>query len=457
MGAPSVERLQRLDEYLAMEAKRFHLPNVALAVVEGGEIVHVNVLGTGVSENSSFIIGSCSKTITALAALLALDEAGIALDTPLDEVFDNLVVARRFRSPTLRELLQHRSGLDRTSGFGKLPSLTEIEASGLALDLSSPPGEQFSYSNANYSLLGVVIEKVTGQTYCDFVEERIFKPAGMTDSFCDRVPPAAELSVEHQYLFGFPCPVGPTRTPPSQIPSGFLKCSVGDLARLQIGLMHDGVIDGNQVFPAPLIQQMKTPAAGAEFGYGMGLANGYLEPRGRIMAHEGATPTSYAFHGVLTDQQLGIVLLTNINLFDPFTDHGEKIYTNIFRVLDGEDPVTARPYRIWVRWLLIPMLLVNIWQFIALIVRWKRAGWTFVLPTAARRRLSLVLQLVLPIGIWYFVLRWVQVPFLEVLKLDPDIMWSFLFLTATGMVSGVIKTCAGAAVQSPRRATSSPT
>ena len=60
-------------------------------------------------------------------------------------------------------------------------------------------------------------------------------------------------------------------------------------------------------------------------------------------------------------------------------------------------------------------------------------------------------QLVLPVGIWLLVLRWVKIPFKEVLQLDPDIMWSFLFLTATGMVTGVIKSCGGEAIQPGRR------
>jgi hypothetical protein len=215
--------------------------------------------------------------------------------------------------------------------------------------------------------------------------------------------------------------------------------------------LHDGVINGKRVFPAKLIRQMKTPADEADLGYGMGLANGYLDDLGRIIAHEGATPTSYAFHGALTERELGIVLLININLFDPFTDHGETIYTNMLRILDGQEPFTSYPFRIWVRWALIPILLLNIWKTGALLIRWQRAGWPFVWPTAPRQRFSLVFQLVLPVVIWVLVLRWVQVPFLQVLEVDPDIMWSFLFLTATGMATSVMRSCGGEAVQPTRR------
>ncbi len=448
-GEVSPERLQQLDDYILSVAKRFHLPGVAIAVVDGDRIVHQNVFGDRVTDDSAFIIGSCSKTVTALAALLAFAEAGIDLDTPIDALLPRVATKGEFALPTLRQLLQHRSGLTRADGFDAVPGLAEVEAGGFLLRLKFPPGTRFNYSNMNYALLGMFIEKVTGQSFCEFVAARVFKPAGMTASSCGTVS-VANIAPEHQYCFGFPLRVAPTNAPASGLPSGFLRCSAGDLARLQICLLHDGFLDGKQVFPAEIIRQMKTPAEGAEVGYGMGLANGHLDGLGPIFAHEGATPTSYAFYGALTKRELGIVLLININLFDPFTDHGETIYTNMLRILDGQKPVTSYPFRIWVRWALIPVLLLTVWKAGVLLVRWHRAGRPFAWPTG-RQRFSLVFGLVLPVGIWFLVLRWVQVPFWEVLRLDPDLMWSFLFLTAIGMATTVLESCGGEAVRPTRR------
>ncbi len=444
------ERIRRLDRYISSEAIRFHLPGVAVAVVEGDKIVHVDVFGDGVTEDSAFIIGSCSKTVTALTALLAFDEAGIDLETPIDTVLTSVTIHGAVTPPTLRQLLQHRSGLTRAQGFEVLPSLAEVEAHGLSLDLRFPPGERFSYSNMNYALLGLLIEKVTGQSYCEFVHERVFVPAAMTKSSCGCVPSSGNAAPEYQYCFGFPLRVGQTNKPASRIPSGFLRCSARDLARLQICLMQDGVIDGVQVFPANLIQQMKVPANKAKFGYGMGIGKGRLEHLGIIIAHDGATPTSYSYHGALTKRALGIVLLININLFDPFTDHGEMIHENMLRILVGQEPITSYPYRIWVRWALIPILLLTVWDAVTLILRWKRAGLPFTCETV-RHRMTLVFQIVLPIGILFLVLWLVQIPFLESLRLEPDVMWSVLVLMATGIVTGVIHTCGGEAVQPPRR------
>jgi CubicO group peptidase (beta-lactamase class C family) len=450
-GAVSPQRVERLDHYLSSEAARFHLPGVAIAVVDGDEIVHVKAFGESVTKDSAFIIGSCSKTVTALAALLAFDEAGIDLDTPITTLLTSMTIHGEVRPPTLRQLLQHRSGLTRAQGFDVVPSLAEVEAHGFSLDLRFPAGGRFSYSNKNYSLLGVLIEKVTGQTFCEYVHERVFKRAGMMASSCGPVPLTHTAAPEYQYCFGFPLRVGQTNVPASRIPSGFLRCTAHDLARLQICLLHDGVIDGSQVFPAGLIRQMKTPSGEREYGYGMGLSKANLDDIGLILAHEGATPTSYTFHGALTEKGLGVVLLININLFDPFTDHGETFYENMLRILDGQEPVKSYPYRIWVRWALIPALVLTVWQAGVLLVRWRRAGWPLVWPTTPRQRISLVFQLVLPVGIWIVILRWVQVPFVAVLEHDPDLIWAVLFMTAVRMVTSVIKACAGEAVSPPRR------
>jgi hypothetical protein len=331
-----------------------------------------------------------------------------------------------------------------------LPSSADVEKDGLRIDLEFAPGSRYSYSNKNYSLLGLLIEKVAEQGFCEFVHERVFGPIAMTASSCGSHA-QVEMAPEHQYCFGFALRVDPTDPQVSQLPAGFLRCAARDLARLQICLLRDGVLDGEQVFPAQLVRKMKTPGGDADIGYGMGLASSYLEDVGPIIAHEGATPTSYAFHGALTRQEVGIVLLININLFDPFTDHGELIYTNILRILDGQKPIRSYPYRIWMRWALIPILLFTVWQVGALLIRWKRAGWPFAWPATPGRRLCLMFQLALPIAIWVLVLRWVQIPLRQLLLLDPDVMWSFLFLTAAGMVQGIIQTCGGEAVLSRRR------
>lgn len=434
------DRWRQLDQYLTEEAERFHLPGLSVAIVERGEVVHSFNHGAEITSDSSFLIGSCSKTITALAALLALKDADVDLDAPLTDVFSKVRI-KGSKAPTLRQLLQHRSGLKRQQGFLELPSVEGLESQGFDLRLKAAPGRRYEYSNLNYALLGRVIEKVSDQTFCQFVRTRVFEPVGMESSHCELDATEADWAPEHQYLFGFPARVSPTRPPDSHVPAGFLRCSARDLTRLQICLLQDGELDGQQVFPSELVQLMRTPAKGAERGYGMGLVNGDHSTLGRLFAHEGATATSYSLHAAFPERQLAVAMLININLYDPFTDHGEAIYENVFRILAGEEPTNTRPYRIWFRWVLLFMVAFSVIQFTLFVIRWWRAGRPWHWPTTPRKRLFVCAQCVLPLFIWWFILRAVQVPFLQALKLDPDVMWSLVVLTAIGMASNGLKNC----------------
>ena len=357
----SAKRLRELDDYLVSEAAKFHLPNFAVVVTSQGHVIHEKIEGKGISGDSAFVIGSCSKTITALATLIALKSTDTNVNTPVQEILPNLKVLGAGESLRIVHLLQHRSGLVRSQGFDVLPSLANRDGDVHTIRLRHSPGERFAYCNLNYSILGQIIEELTGQSFSDFVNSSVFVPAGMDASSCAVAELADGFAPEYQYCFGFARRVKFTRVPASRIPAGFIRCSARDLARLQLVLAQDGVIDGQQVFDKNVILQMKTPPGESGFGYGMGLYRGNHR-FGPIIAHEGATPTSYAFYGLLTEDDIGFVFLTNINLFDPFTDHGEAIYENIFRILKGEPTENTFPIRIWVRWLVLGFVLLTVWQ-----------------------------------------------------------------------------------------------
>ena len=438
MADVSTERLRVLDEYLDRESAKFNLPGIAVAVTSQGEIVHEKIEGRAIESDSAFVIGSCSKTITALATLIALQNTNTDLNTPVEEILPRLKFFGVDEPPRIVHLLQHRSGLVRSQGFDVLPSLASLKSDGHTIRLRQVPGERFAYCNLNYSILGLIIENLTGQSFADFTKSSLFVPAGMHSSSCDKN--AGGFAPEYQYCFGIARQAKTTDVPASRIPAGFIRCSAHDLARLQLALSQDGLIDGKQIFHKNIMQQMKSPPEESGFGYGMGVYRGNHR-FGPLVAHEGATPTSYAFHGLLTEDDVGFVLLTNINLFDPFTDHGEAIYENILRILKGEPAERTLPIRIWVRWLVLGALVLTVWQMTSMVLRWRKSGWPFNFPKSAGDRISLAMQLLVPIAVWYAVLRWTQTPLITVFEMEPDLMWSFAYLTVSGVFTGCLRKC----------------
>jgi CubicO group peptidase (beta-lactamase class C family) len=137
--------------------------------------------------DTKFRIGSMTKSFTAVLIMQQLEKGRLALE---DTISDHLSYYRRDSGSqvTIRHLLNHTSGIPNlTPGFAEeserdryeVQELVELFCSG---DLEFAPGQDFSYSNAGYYILGAILEKVTGESYGELLRKNVFEPAGMTDS-----------------------------------------------------------------------------------------------------------------------------------------------------------------------------------------------------------------------------------------------------------------------------------
>jgi len=166
--------------------------------------------GTPLTPHSIFHIASVGKSFTALSVLVLLDENKLCLDDPIGSYLPEL---RRFgQGVTVRRLLQHTSGIpdyyddedlgERLKKRSSQPRNTDT----LALlaeegEIQFTPGERFSYSNTGYEVLGVLIERLSGQPYPLFTQERIFNPLGMTSTFSLPDPVRrADPRIVHSYV-----------------------------------------------------------------------------------------------------------------------------------------------------------------------------------------------------------------------------------------------------------------
>lgn len=145
-------------------------------------------LNVPVAPDSIFRIGSITKQFTA-AAIMQLAEAGkLSVEDPISKYYANAPAT--WAKVTLRHLLSHRSGIgDYTSlpnFFEKLAAEDRTPEQIIAMTRDAPmefePGTKFAYNNSGYIVLGYVIEKVSGQSYADYVEQHIFKPLGLKDT-----------------------------------------------------------------------------------------------------------------------------------------------------------------------------------------------------------------------------------------------------------------------------------
>ena len=178
-----------VDDYLTAQMQQRQIPGLALAVVHHGKTVKAQGYGfsnlelhTPVTTATVFEIGSLTKQFTAACVLLLAQEGKIGLDEPINKYFQ---VPESWKAIRVRHLLTHTSGIktyNNLPGFEAAHPLKaeEFIAEIAAYPLDFAPGETFAYCNSGYNLLGFLIEKVSGQSYWQFLAARILNPLEMT-------------------------------------------------------------------------------------------------------------------------------------------------------------------------------------------------------------------------------------------------------------------------------------
>jgi len=178
-----------VDDYLKTQMQQRRIPGVTLAVVRDGKTIKAQGYGLAnlelnvpVTQQSVFEIGSITKQFTAAAILMLVEAGKLGLDDKISKHLQGCPAA--WSSVTIRHLLTHTSGLKNYTGLSGFEVSRELDAPKFIATLAPhpldfAPGESFSYCNSGYNLLGYIIEEVSGQSYWQFLSERIFKPLGM--------------------------------------------------------------------------------------------------------------------------------------------------------------------------------------------------------------------------------------------------------------------------------------
>ena len=358
LGPATTDRIDRFVEE-QMDARQ--VPGFALAIVRGSEVVHQRGFGSAdgsgrpVTVDTPFVLGSVTKSFTALAVMQLVDAGKVSLEAPISRYVPELQLADRAeRRITVRQLLNQTSGIPGLAGGRLLRSVGDGTLLDAARELDStklaaPPGTQFEYANGNYVLLGLVIERSSGEAYGDYVQRHIFEPLGMRNSFASpEVAKTAGLAVGHRYWFGFAVSHGPT-SPDAVRPAGYLMSSAADMARYLAMYLNGGVLDGRRIVSREALETMLTPVGAGELGpwadqqetrYGMGWFVGgpWQQP---ALLHPGRDPDSSAMIVLLPRQRLAVVTLANANNELPLPGGAsatQRIPRGIVSLLLGEKP-----------------------------------------------------------------------------------------------------------------------
>jgi CubicO group peptidase (beta-lactamase class C family) len=368
--------------------------------VEDDEIVHLRGFGQArpggeePTPQTPFIIGSLTKSFTALALMQLVEDGKVELDAPVQRYLPWFRVADPQASAqiTLRHLLNQTSGLPQLSGlrpladFDDSPDATERQAQALStLKLTRPVGSKFEYSNSNYNLLGLVIEAASGESYEDYIHNHIFVPLEMTHSYTSQAEAKQNgMAVGHRYWFTIPFAEPNLPIPRGSLPAAGLISTSDDMAHYLIAHLNEGRYGNAQILSAAGINELHRPAVeanamGLSFDhYGMGWIIEQTA-RTRIVSHPGTLPNFFAYMAILPEQKKGMVLLINAN--QVMMDFAQwEFGAGVAKLLAGEQSVPNRFGA--VPWALRGLPLIPVLQIVGVAATLRRLGRWHQDPTS---------------------------------------------------------------------------
>jgi D-alanyl-D-alanine carboxypeptidase len=297
---------------------RTHVPSASVGIVQNGRVVYIAAFGQArlspplpASPEMHYAIGSISKQFTTACILILAQEGKLTLDDPVAKYFPELT---RASEVTIRNLLSHTSGYqDYAPQDYTIPAWTKpttaqaIVHEWATKPLDFDPGTQYQYSNTNFNIVGLIVEKVSGQPFWPFLSTWVLKPLGMTKTI--------DLDTQHGQLEPtgyFRNALGPLRPAVMEAPGwyfadGEMAMPVGDLLKWDISLMNQSLLQPESYTAMETEMKLKN-GQGAHYGLGVGVG---VRDGHRVVAHGGEVGGFVASNTVFPDDKIAIVVLTN--------------------------------------------------------------------------------------------------------------------------------------------------
>jgi len=319
-----------VDQYMQGQLVEQRIPGMTLAVVRDGAVVYAKGYGYAdrgnarpVKPEDRFEIGSISKSFAATAIMLLVEDGKISLDDKLDKFIG--AVPPQWSGITIRHLLNHTSGLPE---YPDEPTFADLHANRVlgeeemlarfrAYSVSWAPGTKYRYCNVGYDILGIVVRRVSGKGYFDFLKERVFTPLGMHSARLIAPKPAhAESAIGYEFKDNKHVPFATTDAMSiylSMAASG-IELSAMDMAKWDAALYTDKILKQSTLALMwtnnALVQAANADNSDIYYGLGWQLRT---QNGKRWVYHSGGMPGYVTDFMRYPDQKLTIIVFTNLS------------------------------------------------------------------------------------------------------------------------------------------------
>lgn len=350
---------ESLDALVQRQMGAAKIPGLALGLAQDGRTVFARGYGTAdvetnqpVNADTVFHIASITKTVTALAVMMLVEDGRISLDQPVSDWLDFDILGDPGRAITWRHLLMHTSGISdrvyyeidfRQRGRDSelaLPAFLRayLQAGGqyaASGNVLHTPGTRWDYCNVGYGLLGHLADRVTGQDFRDWIAERLFAPLDLTRSMWRLRDIPANAARPYEIVDDTIAPTAPVGFP--DWPAGMLRTSVSDLTRLMAAVANGGNLTDHKVLSAANTTDLLTmhrPAGLPDWlvGQGLGWQQSLLDGAPRLN-HWGGDPGVFTMAYVDPPTRSAVVVLSNLSATSASRDALKAIVSAGFQSL----------------------------------------------------------------------------------------------------------------------------
>ncbi len=446
-----------IDQYITAKMEELRIPGVSLGLIQGEKVYikgygSADSAGNRVTADTPFLLGSTTKSFTALAVMQLAEQGKIDPDEKVitylpDFRFQNKELSDQI---TVRQLLNQTGGIaGPTGGSDYLDSkssrkdfITELSGDTVA----ALPGSRFEYAEANYVILGEIITAVSGQSYESYMKEHIFIPLNMEHSYTNKSEAVNNgLARGHISWFGFPID---TNLPyPMQYTSASaLYSSAKDLTHYIRLYLNRGSYNGSSILSPHGMDEIMKPSVPllhpAGYSYGMGwFVNSSL------IMHNGCPTNYYSILLIDPEANTGIVLLANANNRLITGEYIMPVAYDIMNRLTGIPPVTTGiGYR-------------QLYRFINLLILWcmlflfSRIAGTFTVwpkkmksgALTVKRFIKSVAADIILLGLFAALFLYLLISYGVSVRIaylgQPDIIMSLCIITLLPAINIVAKVC----------------
>lgn len=412
------QMVDTIQYYIENNVKKIGSKGISISLVNDEKTIMKKEYGVTTPENEQYVLGSVSKSFTALCIMQLVEQDKIKLDKSIGEYLkEDKKYNERMELITVRELLNHTSGI----GVNALTINKKIQMK----------QDGFKYSNLNYNLLGKIIEKVSGLPYSDYVEKNIFEPLKMQYS-------VANLSMAntkgYQNYFGFIIKKQnnkKNRYRWIKEPSGYLVSTLNDMILYMQMYLNGGILQGKSIINEESLNKIfsfEVDATNDEVSGGMLSGKAYYNmgwicknANGeKIYYHSGKVKNFNSMMVLFPKRNYGLGILSNTGDFLVGTNLFEKMSEGIVKIILGKSVQNISPIRFKVSHILLDWVMIVVTSlFLMNLTNIYEYGYGLM---GSNLFFNLILYILI-VGVYISFLFSKKISLCEILDFVPSIWW----------------------------------